>query len=181
MSVPPPVATERYGVVTRALHWGTVILVIAAWGLGIVLEDIPRELRATPVSIHFTLGVTILTLAALRVLWRLAARDHLPGEPGLMGRVRDAMHLSLISILVAMPVTGLMMPWSRGRDVALLGGVSIPAPFTVPGGGLWHGTHEVLAYLLATLVAGHFAAALYHHLVMRDGVLRRMLPARQAA
>jgi len=169
---------ERYSAVIRALHWSIALLVIAGWYIGVTLDDIPKEQRLVPAMTHFTIGVTILVLALARVYWQVRHRESLPGEPGLAGIARTWVHRGLVALILALPVTGLFMPWSRGRDVLLLGGWKIPAPFLVSNATDWHAVHAVLGNALLLLVLGHAATALYHHFVRHDGVLRRMLPGR---
>ena len=40
----------------------------------------------------------------------------------------------------------------------------------------FHIAHGINSVLLSILVLGHIGAALYHHFVQKDAVLRRMLP-----
>ncbi|MCC7426740.1 MAG: cytochrome b/b6 domain-containing protein [Alphaproteobacteria bacterium] len=86
------------------------------------------------------------------------------------------MHLALIFLTVALPLSGLFDRWARGRAVTVFGGLPLPAPMPIPGGRLWGEAHEVLANLLLAAVALHVVAALWHHLVLRDGSLMAMLP-----
>ena len=165
-----------YGPATRALHWGSALLILLAWGLGTLMEDFPRAMEGQAKSLHFGLGVVVLSLAALRVLWRLVNPHPAPppGTPSWQDRAGRLAHLALYGLTLAVPLSGLFDRWARGRPVGLPGGLVLPAPFAVPGGKLWGEVHEVAANLLLVLVGLHVAAALWHHLVLRDNVLRRM-------
>jgi cytochrome b561 len=172
----------RYGRFTQAVHWLTALLIVAAWGLGMALESFPREVRATPGMIHATLGAAVMTLAVVRVLWRLVSSDAMPGEPGAAGRARAAMHFGLVAMTLLLPLSGVLTQWGRGRNVNLLGGsVVIPPPFQVPGGRAWGEVHEVLAYLLVVMLAGHVLVSLWRHAIRHEDTLRRMLPGPRAA
>jgi hypothetical protein len=88
-----------------------------------------------------------------------------------------AMHVALIGLTVALPLSGLFDRWARGRTVTVFGGVALPAPASVPGGGAWGEVHEALAGVLVAVVAAHVLAALWHQFVLRDGALSRMIRA----
>jgi cytochrome b561 len=77
-----------------------------------------------------------------------------------------------------MPVTGWIMSSALNLPVVYLGLVPIPSPFGVDRalGEAMKVVHLSLAVVLLVLVAIHISAALYHHFVWRDDVLRRMLP-----
>jgi superoxide oxidase len=113
----------------------------------------------------------------LRLLWR-AVNPKPADPPGTPAWQARAAHVALYAATLAVPLSGILDRWARGRPFALFGLVPLPAPFTPPFGRFWGEAHEVLANLLLLVVAAHVAAALRHHLVLRDGVLRRMLPGR---
>jgi cytochrome b561 len=124
--------------------------------------------------------VTIFLLAVLRLAWRLT--NPVPPQPGSMPqwqrRLAGLSHATLYAILIVMPVTGWIMSSALNLPVVYLGLIPIPSPFGVDRalGETMKVVHLSLAVALLVLVAIHIAAALYHHLVLRDDVLRRMLP-----
>lgn len=173
-----PEAAQGYGTTTRALHWAAALLIFGAWGLGISLEQFPRgPERAAAIGVHSSLGLLVLTLSVLRILWRSVTRAPAPEGPGWMVAAARLGHLAFYVLTVALPVSGLLARWARSGSASLVGGWSIPTPFPLPASKLWAQAHDTIAFTLAALVVAHVAAALFHHLVLRDGVLRRMLPA----
>ena len=82
--------------------------------------------------------------------------------------------------MVATPVLGVLMHWWKGRAIAFFGLFSLPSPFAPATAlaKLLEEAHEVSAHVLMALVALHAAAALFHHYVLKDGVLGRMSPRR---
>lgn len=112
----------------------------------------------------------------LRMLRRLLLPPQPAGGSPLLQRAAWAMHRALYAAMVALPVTGALDRWARGRRLAVFGGIEVPSPFPVGGGKAWGEAHELIAYALLALVIVHAAAALWHHLVLRDGRLRSMLP-----
>lgn len=159
---------------TRLIHWGAAALLVGTFAVGLTLEDWPRgPQRDWVMMLHYSLGSIVLASVLVRLLRRLLV---VQPAPGWAGRLAGAAHLGLYGLMLGLPLTGALDRWARGRPLSLFGQM-VPAPFPIPGGKLWEEVHGVLAWTLAALVAAHIAAALWHHLVLRDGVLRRMLPA----
>lgn len=167
----------RHTSTTMLLHWGAAVIVVAAFGLGLILDDWPKgAVRDQAMMIHYTLGTIIASVALIRVLRRLVLPPVAPEAPSLATRAAAAMHWALYATMVALPLSGALDRWARGRRLAVFGDVVIHPPFPIPGGKLWKEAHELLAWSLAAMVAVHIVAALWHHFVLRDGVLQRMVP-----
>ncbi len=65
------VELPTHGAATRAIHWGSALLVLSAWAVGSTMEEFPRGAgRDAAMQLHYSLGVLVLGLAALRVAWR---------------------------------------------------------------------------------------------------------------
>ena len=63
--------TPAYGGVAKTLHWLIVALLIAQYAIAWTMPDInPRTPPNTLVYLHFSIGVTILCFAVVRLLWR---------------------------------------------------------------------------------------------------------------
>lgn len=175
-----------YGPVAKALHWLTLLLLLGSFGLGLSMVELPLSPRKLQVySWHKWVGVTVFLLTALRLAWRLA--DPPPPLPGSVPRwqrlAARLSHAGLYSILFAMPVSGWVMSSALGLKTVYLGLLPLPdlvAPDRALGRALSE-VHETLALLLVTLIGIHGAAALYHHFILKDTVLRRMLPFADAA
>lgn len=161
----------------RLLHWAAAALLIAAFSLGLMLEDWTRgPQRDTAMMIHYSIGTLVLGMAMIRLLRRLLLPQPVV-EGGFFVRLAaTAMHWLLYAAMIALPVTGAFDRWARGRRLALFGDNVIPAPFPIGGGKVWKEAHELIAYALVALVLAHAAAALWHHFVIKDHTLRRMLP-----
>ena len=65
--------TERWGSVQIGLHWTIVVLLLVqiSAGFGMVLSA-PGPLQDTLYNIHKNGGLIILTLAVIRLAWRLS-------------------------------------------------------------------------------------------------------------
>jgi cytochrome b561 len=173
--------TERFGLLAKTLHWLTLVLLIGAFTLAISMVNMPFSPRKLEFySWHKWVGVTIFLLVVLRLAWRLV--DPPPPQPsdtpGWQRRLAGLSHTSLYAILIIMPVTGWIMSSALNLPVVYLGLIHIPSPFGVDRalGETMKVVHLSLAIALLVLVAVHILAALYHQFVLRDDVLRRMLP-----
>jgi cytochrome b561 len=172
---------ERYGPVAQALHWLIAALIFVMLGLGYYMEDLPEGTGKLELyGLHKSIGITIALLAALRLVWRLLNPP--PPLPAGMRpwerRAAGIVHASLYLMLFMQPLVGFLQSNAAGVPVVLWGFVLLPAligPDEALGETLI-GVHAVGGNLLAILVIVHVAAALRHHFVLKDDVLRRMLP-----
>lgn len=172
---------ERWGSLSQLLHWliAGLIAVQAALGLTGLMLPLGVEKLAT-LARHKSLGLTILALAALRLLWRwLNPTPPLPSNVKPYERLLARFtHAALYVLLFAMPLTGWTMSSARGFPVSWFNLFQLPD--LVPKSPALYGalvtTHAALAITLALVVALHVAGALKHHYVLKDDTLRRMLP-----
>jgi len=165
---------EVYGKGTRALHWLTAIIIIALIGCGYLLDDL-KFLTPT----HKAIGILALTLGLLRLVWWLFDGP----RPGLEGKAYEvllakAVKLGLLLVGLAMPLSGWLMSSAADKPISFFGLFTVP-PLVAPDKEMAHffkGWHENIAVLLILLLALHVVGALRHHFLLKDNVLRRMLP-----
>lgn len=171
---------NRYSTLTIALHWLMALLILGMLGVGLWMT----ELKNSPTKIevytwHKWIGLTILGLAAIRLIWRLyrQAPAALPG-PAWQQRAASATHGLMYALMLAMPLTGWLQNSASGFPLTWFGLFKVPALIARNRDAFefWQQTHEWLAWSLMALIAVHLAAALKHHLIDRDHTLRRMLP-----
>ena len=115
-------------------------------------------------------------VVVLRLLWRRSGGTTLPAEPGLQGKAAVGVHHLLYLLLVAIVVIGLACVWIRGDTIFWV--LKIPA-FDPANKELRESAvdlHGLVANILLAVAALHACAALWHHLVVKDGVLLRMWP-----
>jgi cytochrome b561 len=173
--------TARWGLLAQTLHWVIVALLIAQFVLANIADSLPLGLEKLAVlARHKSIGITILMLAAVRLVWRwMNPTPALP--PGLKPYERVAArltHAALYVLLFAMPLSGWMMSSARNFPVSWFNLVQLPdlVQPSKPLYDLLHETHETLAVALIVVTAVHALAALKHHFYLKDDVLRRMLP-----
>ena len=124
----------------------------------------------------------LLLLIFVRIAWRTThPAPPLDGAAWQRAAARVA-HVVLYVLLVALPITGYLAWSARGNGTAFFGW-EIPAAIAKDRATAraLNNVHEVLADALLVVVALHAAAALWHHVVVRDDTLRRMLPQRRSA
>jgi cytochrome b561 len=176
---------ERYTLTAQALHWFTAALMFTvlplAWVMVSMKETSPA--RGLLFTMHKSVGLTILALAAVRLLWR--ARF---SAPPLRQFGRWASWVVLIShwllyfVMVAMPISGYLLSAAGGHPVSYFG------LFTLPGleknellsnAADWF--HVMVGqWAVYALIVLHIAGTSWHVAVRRDGALERMLPVQKA-
>jgi cytochrome b561 len=167
----------KYDRVARTLHWGMAALVLFNLAGGLLNDAIEDVVRIIP--IHKATGILILALTLIRIGWRLTHRPPpLPTDtPRIERAAAHAVHLTLYGLMLAMPLTGWIMSSAGPYPIDFFGLFDVPK-FDVARGdpvvGLSRGGHERLGWLMLALAVLHIAAALRHHLILKDGVLRRM-------
>lgn len=172
---------RRYSAPAIGLHWIVVVLVAAAWALGLTMVDLPLSPQKLKLySWHKWTGVTIFLLALARLAWRAAHRPPaLPvSMPAWQSRAAAASHALLYVLLLAIPLSGWLFSSASGVPVVYLGLVQLP---DLVGrdkalAELLKQFHVALNLTLFVTVCIHVGAALKHHFVDRDDVLARMLP-----
>jgi cytochrome b561 len=180
----PATPALRYGPVAVSLHWIMAALILFSGILGLLLDDWPKASKLFWINIHAQVGLLVLALLLARIWWR---RTHTPPElppevSEISRRVSHPAHLLIYALMLLTPLVGIVaFVWhARVFDFGLF-----TIDFGVKSNGpVYHQAEDIhlwLTYGLLALVAGHAAAALWHHFVSRDTVLLRMLPARFSA
>ena len=177
-------SADRYGLVSRFLHWVMALLILAMIGIGAYMTDLAREdpLRAQLYSMHKAVGVTLLGLAVIRILWILVSRP--PVMPAALQRWEVVLAKSTVGLLyllmLATPIAGYLMSNTGGKPISYFGLFELPVLM-----GENHDlhealeeVHEILAFSILVLVILHVAGAIKHRFMDKDpsaDVLKRML------
>ncbi|HEY0180046.1 MAG TPA: cytochrome b [Dokdonella sp.] len=178
----------RWGALAKFFHWTIVLLILVQAVVGLVMVELPKRPSTIPVySFHKSVGITVLALAVLRLAWRAFDARPLaaPGVPPWQHAAARAGHALLYLLIFAVPLSGWLFDSASSlRPLYWFDLIRIPS---LTGGRddtlkeFAEAAHEWLFWLLALVAAGHAAAALVHHFVVRDDTLRRMLPGRTRA
>ena len=175
-------AVLRYGAVAQTLHWLIAALVFTMFGLGWYMSDLPLgQQKFDLYQLHKSLGITIFGLAVVRLLWRwFHPAPPLPGSmPPWERAAARTSHALLYLMLLVQPLIGFLQSNAANFPVVLWRVVPLPALIASDEalGETLVVLHRWNSRLLLLLIAVHVAAALRHHFVLKDDVLRRMLPA----
>ena len=168
---------ERYGGITRLLHWGMGLLIV--WQFMKFFDRINEGehwVGENLASWHISIGSVILVLIVLRMLWAASQKNNRPEQDPATAFLVKAGHGLLYLGMLLLPITGLMIMIGNGYGWSPFG-IQL-----VAGNGpeiSWMATlgsvHSLIAWSLLILVVGHVGIALLHHFVKKDGVLKRML------
>jgi len=180
MQTSPHDSVARYGAVAQAFHWLVAILVLVAfvYGPGGSEQRVYSATRDFDRQLHETLGLGVLVLSALRLGWRLFDRQPDP-EPvsRWMGLAAKAVQVLLYVLLFAVPLTAIAGAWLEGHPLTWLGGEIGPwVGKSHEVGARIASLHGLLGDIILWVAGLHAVAALYHHFVLKDGVLRSMTP-----
>lgn len=170
----------QYTRTAKALHWLIAVLIIGMLCLGLYMDSLPfAALRFQLIQLHKSIGITILLLVAFRLLWRFTnPAPMLPAHMPLWQKTAaHATHTLLYVLMFGMPLSGYIMSDAMGYHPNWFG-ISVPI-LTSPNPKLADSLaafHEYGSYALWALLAAHVGAALFHHVIVKDETLRRMLP-----
>ena len=174
-------APDAYDGIAKLLHWLIVVLLVVQFAIAWTMPHITRTTKPIDlIAWHLSIGVFILLVMLVRLSWR--ARSAVPPPPAdlalplkLLSRTT---HYLLYGILIILPLLGWTNANARGWEVRLFG--FIPLPALVPSGSPWGhrmgDVHMNLAIALLVVIGLHVLGALYHQLILRDSLLRRILP-----
>jgi cytochrome b561 len=170
----------HYDTVSIVLHWTTAVLVIALWLIAQFIDDFARGTpRIMARSTHIALGVALALVICTRIAWRASSGRRLPlAVPGLLGNVARAVHYGLYALIAVTIALGIFNVWTRGDSIFGLFSVPKLAPGNAGLKETMEELHEWFANAVLIVAGLHAAAALFHRYILRDEVLRRMLPER---
>jgi cytochrome b561 len=166
---------RRYGLIAQGLHWVTAILVLWAW---LIAGTWGRDDTSPIMGLHQSIGFTVFVLVLLRLVWRFFdMRPAQPEMPGFMAFASKISHWLLYALLVAIPLSAIVGSWLEGHSLMLYG--AEVAPWLSESRRVGHqilNIHEKMGTILIWLAGLHALAAIFHHVFLRDRVLRQMLP-----
>lgn len=166
-----------------ALHWGMAVLIAAVFALIELRELFPKGSlpRETMKTWHFMLGLAVLVVVALRIGLRFVYKTPpiTPAPSPIQVLAGHGAHIALYGLMIVLPLLGWLLLSAEGKDIPFFG-LSLPPLAGVSHNGeeLYEELHETLGTVFYVVIALHAAAALFHHYLLRDNTLKRMLPAR---
>jgi cytochrome b561 len=164
---------------SRLLHWTMAVMVLAMLCIGVAMVVSLGDYHLL-VSIHRPLGIAILILVVVRIVNRILNPP--PAWPATMSRLEriaaKASELTMYSLMFVLPLVGWGMLSAARYPIVLYGPLHLPyvLPHDVVLYAWLRKAHTILAYLFLLTFFAHFGAILFHTLIVRDGILKRMAP-----
>ena len=172
---------ESYGSVSKIFHWVIGLSIISLLCVGLIMTTIaPSSLKNTLYGLHKSTGVIIFFLALARLLWRLSMA--VPALPLTLGTAHHffarVSTYSLYMLMFVMPLSGFIMSQAANKPVTLYNLYTLPAllPLNPDISHTARLTHHYAGYILMGILTVHIGAAFYHHAILRNNILKRMLP-----
>ncbi len=169
----------HYDNTSIALHWATALLVLLNFALAETWDFFPRPEHHLMIIGHISFGILLTAVIAARIIWRWKFGRALPAAGhGALDLVAKALHHILYVLVVAEVLLGYATRWTDNQPLNFFG-LIIPSPFghfSKATGRLVDNIHDYNAWIIMGLVGIHAVAAIGHHFLLKDKVLRRMLP-----
>nr|WP_255305194.1 cytochrome b [Legionella jamestowniensis] len=170
---------SAYGLVSIFFHWLIAILMIGLIILGLYMVRLPISLQKLKLyGWHKEFGFLVLGLTILRLLWRWINTSPILLLPWWEKFAARAVHWIFYGFMFALPITGWLITSAAGLPASFFGLITLP-DLIAPNEELrplFEEIHEWLAYGLIAFILLHTAAALKHHFIDKDDILRRMIP-----
>lgn len=168
-----------YDNVAIALHWATAVLVVANFALAQTWDWFAKPTTELMEDTHMSFGVLLSVVILTRIVWRLIPGHQVSAlSAGWVRLASKGVHYLLYALLVAEAGLGFAFRWGAGRPMEFFG-LGIPpliGEMARPDRRFLRELHEWIGWAIITIALLHALAALYHHYVLKDRVLRRMLP-----
>lgn len=175
--------TDRYSAISITLHWLMLLLFAAVFATIELRVNFERgsDIREGLKQWHFMLGLSVLALVVVRIIARLVTAAPRPlVEPMWRKALAKGVHLALYALMIGMPLAGWVILSAEGDAVPFFG-LELP-PLVGPDKALAKQVeelHELGGTIAYWLIGFHALAALFHHYVLKDGVLLRMRPGKR--
>jgi len=173
-----------YDGVAISLHWATAFLVFANFALAQTWDWFAKPTKELMEDTHMSFGVLLAAAIVARLVWRWMPGHQVSSlEAGWMRLASKAMHYALYALLIAEAALGFAFRWGAGRPMEFFGAGIPPLTGAIDKATRHHlrEIHEWIGWAIVIIAVLHALAALYHHYVLKDRVLERMLPAARRA
>ena len=169
-----------YGLISILIHWISAALILFLFGLGIYMVDLGYydDWYHKGPELHISLGLVVLLLMLARVIWRIVnpTPEELSAKP-VQNVAAKLVKLGLYAFIFMVLVSGYLITTAEGQPASMFNLIKFPVltELSSQNVDLAGEVHEYLAWGIVLLVVLHIAGALFHHFVVRDRTLVRML------
>lgn len=170
---------SAYGIIAQLIHWLMFLMLAGMVTAGFIMDGLDGPTKIQVIGLHKATGITILTLATLRLFWRvLNPTPRLPLHmPGYQKFAAHAGHWTLYALMFFLPLTGWLMSSAAGFPVSVFGLFTMPDMIEANREmrHFFEDLHETGVIVFLVVAVGHIGAALVHHFYYKDNILKRML------
>ncbi|WP_221076637.1 cytochrome b [Agarivorans aestuarii] len=168
---------QRFGLVSKLIHWLMALLILSLIAIALYMDTLPRGPEKFQLfDLHKGLGLIAIAAIAIRIIWHRVSKVPAPIGEGIKLTMAHLGHLALYLLMLAMPISGMMMSLAGGHDVKFFGLFTIAgfAEKNVMLNELGASVHHYAGQLLYVVITGHVLAALYHHFILKDDTIKRI-------
>jgi cytochrome b561 len=175
-------STNAYGLISIFLHWLMAISIFSLFGLGLYMVELSYydTWYRGSLDLHKSVGLILFVILLLRIVWRITNVSPSNADKSASNieiKIAHYAHLALYGLMAVLMITGYLISTADGRAIEVFGLISVPAiPYSFENQeDIVGDIHEILAWILIVLSAGHGLAALKHHFINKNNTLIRML------
>ncbi len=169
----------KFSLSMRIMHWAMALLIVAMLAAGLSMVGSLDPWQFTLLNLHKSFGIFVFILVLIRLALRLKSRlPELPKAlPSWQKLAARSTHSLLYLMMLLMPLSGYLMQYFAGRPINVFDWFYLPASIEVDiqAFAFFRELHGYSALALILLIIIHVAAALHHHFIRKDSVLRSMM------
>lgn len=175
-------STKAWGGLAKVFHWLSVLLLVLVWVAVMVHDGAAKgtDIYVQSIMLHKALGMSLGAFVVARLIWWLTNVTPTPlPTPAWQQKAASLVHGGLYLVLLAMPMSGMVMSQLGGKPVSWFGLFDVPQLLTVNkelAGNVKDLHQDVFWPLLVLLTLGHVAAAMFHQWWLKDNLIKRMMP-----
>jgi cytochrome b561 len=171
---------QGYTLIARVLHWTTAVLVLIMVPIGVAMANADfGPAQDTLYHLHRSIGMLLLPIVVVRIIWRfLQPPPPLPDDiPAIQQVAAHMTHWALYALLIVQPVMGWIATSAYRAPILFFWLFEVPPiwPVDQPFSERVFALHRWIGIAIGLLLCAHVGAALFHHFVLKDRVLMRMV------
>jgi len=171
-------SANTFGTGRKFFHWVIAGVLLIQIPLAWYMVDLPLAEKAGPYNLHKSIGIVLLALGVARLIWALFSKRPKLVAPWYEKALSKVSQAVLYLLICLMPLSGWIMSSAAGFPPKIFGLVQLP-PLMAADESRVEGfvqMHEIQSYILLTALALHLIGAIRHHFLLKDDVVKRMLP-----
>jgi len=167
----------EYGLISKALHWLSAILLLVQIPLGFYLVDLDfGEQRINIENIHVIIGLSIFYIVILRLVNKILNPTPKLNPSIFKGQVFLAKmnHILLYLAILSITVSGILKKLFNGETLIIFfKEIQIKDNFELAD--QFYNIHILSNYTILVLIVIHLMAVIVHRLFFKDNLLKKML------